>query len=1244
MPLSLVKFGRASPPPPTSTLPTGTQPTAIAGGSRGKDLANTSLSLVISALEATKDLSSACPQLQLAVGVLLTVLKAYKHRIDGCSQKYSEAAEAIETLLSRIQSLNKILKKVGSDGDCPQALQERLANLAGKLTEVVNAAKQVQSKRWILQLINSAEYTEKTESWIKMLDWHIRSFVLEGTITLELTIYQGLNAINTRFDQVVDGINEVKEGINELNTLANDVPLRKELRPVIEALLYNGSSVHVGCYENTRVEVLSSLCSWLRPEHPPLSDQPILWLYALAGSGKSTIAWTIADRWKRDNLLGASFFCARDGQRSNVNCVFRTIAYQLALRFPEFQEQLTKILKTDPDLQCIEVRQATPPFPACVAVVIDALDECTDNNAVSTILKSLALYIDQLAPLKFLITSRPEENIARGFLLQSLDENTHRLALNKIPEELTKRDITVFLRSRLAAIGKDFDLGASWPAPQRLENLVGLSELLFIFAALAARYIEDQAEMDPEGRLTSLLSTGNAVATKGGSTTSPFPILDALYIQVLDAAARKLGAILKSQLKLVLGTIVLAEQRLSPTTLDVLLGLSSGTVRRVLLVLSAILIIPDRKDDTTPIGIIHLSFPNFLVDPTRCTDQSFLVRPRIQHSHIASRCLATMKALKYNILGLEIVSEHDRVLNSEITDLPARLSRNIPAALEYACRYWTRHLCEAEVCEDLLTALEEFCTCHILHWLEALSLLGCVDSAVEDLQLVQTCLKASIFERSYELLCDAYPAVHRQTQSLRATDVPSLLYDCERAVRAYYPIISTSAMYMYLTIALFAPLDTPIRRIAAKKRATLAALAFSPDGICVACAKTNGTIELLNAHTGAELQNLNSHYGERIEGLSFSPTSKELLSGSSDGTVNLWDVATGANLNTWKAHSRYQCVTSVAWSLDGSLAASASNDKTVRVWRMSSPEKMTVLQHGDGVHNVVFAQDGDLLSGSHDKTCKVWDTRSIGWDTETAIEPIRTLEHDSVVLRVAVSPDSCLVACGLLNDEIVLWTKSDGQRVRSLQGESEVNFLAFYPSGLLAAAYMGSPITLWDVSTGARVKSAGNVGARAAAFASDSVHIAHTTDGQLHIHLWPSELKQNAIRTTSIAGKLEQLAGRPPTEDREPLGNPPTSVKAAATSPTRKLVLAVYKDELRVYETSTGRCMRTIEHSSGGYAFVAWSPTGRLFACTGKDHARCRLHARRAVRPVRIGRWDDPPGDDRAERATVVFHDSLPGG
>ncbi|KAJ8455495.1 hypothetical protein ONZ51_g12434 [Trametes cubensis] len=329
---------RANPAPsaPSSSPPTGTQPTE---DSQGKKLVKKSLYHLIPVLKITKEVSYAYPQLKAAVGVLLVVLEAYKN--------YSEATETIGTLLLRIQTLNEILNKFQSDDSCPQAFKERLVNLASKLTEVVDAAKQARSKRRIVQFINYAEYKEKTESWIKMLDWHIRSFVLEGTITLELTVYQGLNAINTRFDQVVEGISELHD---DLNALGDDVPLRKALRPVIEALLYSGSSVHVQCYENTRVEVLSSLCSWLRPEHPPLSDQTILWLYALAGSGKSTIAWTIADRWKRDGILGASFFCARDGQRSNVNCVFRTIAYQLALGFPEFQEQLTKILKTDPDL------------------------------------------------------------------------------------------------------------------------------------------------------------------------------------------------------------------------------------------------------------------------------------------------------------------------------------------------------------------------------------------------------------------------------------------------------------------------------------------------------------------------------------------------------------------------------------------------------------------------------------------------------------------------------------------------------------------------------------------------------------------------------------------------------------------------------------------------------------------------------------------------------------------------------
>ncbi|KAI0329373.1 hypothetical protein GY45DRAFT_1371671 [Cubamyces sp. BRFM 1775] len=1199
---------RVIPATPTNALSlpgTGTEIAPTAGNSRGKDLANTSLSILISALGVTKELSSACPQLQMAVGALLIALEAYK--------KYSDATEAIGSLLSRIHSLNEKLNKVQSADRCPQSLKDRLASLA-RLQEVTEEAGKVRSKRRIVQFLNATNNTERIESWIKKLDQHINDFLVEGIFTLELTVHAVHQDLIAMSDKPTGTTGETARA------QANEA-LRKALRPVVEALLHSGTSVHVQCHEDTRHEVLSTLRSWLQPDHPPLSDRSILWLHALAGSGKSTIALTIANRWDNDKLLGASFFCARDGDRSNVNCIFRTIAYQLSLRFPAFRGHLTMILETEPDLysstptrqleklivEPLEAARADAkreaPFPAHIAIVIDALDECTDTAAVSIVLKSLASYIARLPPLKFLITSRPEENIARGFLLQNIRENTQDLALNEIPKARTRRDISLYLRSCLAEIRDNFALYASWPAPQQLENLVGLSELLFIFAAAAARYIGDTAARDPESRLTSLLDAGNAAAAKRGTSTSPFPILDALYIQVLENAARHLETELKDRLKLILGTIVLAEQRLTPTTLDALLDLEAGTVRRVLPVLGAVLTIPSREDDTTPISIIHLSFPNFLIDPTRCTDKGFLVQPCIQHFHIASRCLNLMQELKYNILGHS--SKDDCVLNSEIPDLLANISHHIPPALQYACKYWTRHLCGAEVSEDLLTALEEFCKFRLLHWLEALSLLGCVDDAVDALQSVQAFLN---------------------TQSLRATDVPSLLYDCERAVRAFYPIISISAMHMYSTIALFAPHDSPLRRLAAENARTslvvrvgvedtwsttlvscvddgssIEVLAFSPNGACIAYGTWRGTIQLLNAHTGAELQVFWNHANiSSIRSLSFSPTGKELLSGSRDGTVNVWDIATGAQLNTWEAHTDW--VHSVAWSPNDTLAASASDDGTVRLWRVASPEKMVVLRHSYRVEHVVFAPDGDLLSGSGDETCKIWETRSIGWDSETDIEPIRTLKHHSPVCTVAVSPDSCMVACGLYNGKIILWTKSDGQQVGSLPGRSEVVSLVFYPSGLLAAAYYSSPITLWDVLTGARVKIASNEGAWAAAFALDGLHIAHATRNQLQIHLWPSEVKQKAIIATSFTGKLNQLARGSTVEDREPRGDRQTDLRAIARSPTWKLVLAVYDHVLRIFEVSTGRCMRTIHHSSGAFSCATWSPTGSLFACIGHDH------------------------------------------
>ena len=65
---------------------------------------------------------------------------------------------------------------------------------------------------------------------------------------------------------------------------------------------------------------------------------PVYWLNGLAGTGKSTIAQTIAERLFADGQLGASFFCSRDFEdRSNLKLIFPTLAVQLARKYPKFR-------------------------------------------------------------------------------------------------------------------------------------------------------------------------------------------------------------------------------------------------------------------------------------------------------------------------------------------------------------------------------------------------------------------------------------------------------------------------------------------------------------------------------------------------------------------------------------------------------------------------------------------------------------------------------------------------------------------------------------------------------------------------------------------------------------------------------------------------------------------------------------------------------------------------------------------
>jgi len=85
---------------------------------------------------------------------------------------------------------------------------------------------------------------------------------------------------------------------------------------------------------------------WLEDEQ----DHCAFWLNSLAGTGKSTIAQTFAEISFVNGKLGASFFCSRDFEnRSNLQVIFPTLAFQLAYRYLPFREKLLRVLRAKPN-------------------------------------------------------------------------------------------------------------------------------------------------------------------------------------------------------------------------------------------------------------------------------------------------------------------------------------------------------------------------------------------------------------------------------------------------------------------------------------------------------------------------------------------------------------------------------------------------------------------------------------------------------------------------------------------------------------------------------------------------------------------------------------------------------------------------------------------------------------------------------------------------------------------------------
>ena len=507
----------------------------------------------------------------------------------------------------------------------------------------------------------------------------------------------------------------------------------------------HGAGDRRGCLRGTRETVLTEVESWTKD----FDKSPVFWLNGLAGTGKSTIAQTVADRVFADGLLGASFFCSRDfGDRSDLRFIFPTLAFQLAHKYPDFRDHLVSLLQSNPDVVeeslCNQMeRLIVEPLRSAdfsTVIVIDALDECKDEEPSSAILSVLGRFVEQIPMVKFFITGRPEPRIKTGFRLPLLVDLTDVFVLHNVHPSLINDDIRLFLKHELSELARRRWLDG-WPSDEDLDILCRRASGLFVYAVASVKFLDTKFEL-PNRRLEGIAGLPECTEHEGKTRFNAKTTLDSLYTSILEVAFGEENAEACSKVRSTIGAVVLLANPLPPTAIAGLIDLDPKEVIPLLTLVQSLLVFDEDSDQ--PVKPFHKSFPDFITDPSRCTDSRFYISPQRLHVELVANCLRVMNdGLEQNLLSLP-----DYTLNSEVEDLEKRIDNRISVALRYACQSWHNHLTGTggEV-TDVIPHLRVFLEEKYLAWLEVVSVLGTARGAVTALEQLVPWLQEVCFFR-----------------------------------------------------------------------------------------------------------------------------------------------------------------------------------------------------------------------------------------------------------------------------------------------------------------------------------------------------------------------------------------------------------------------------------------------------------------------------------------------------------------
>jgi len=376
-------------------------------------------------------------------------------------------------------------------------------------------------------------------------------------------------------------------------------------------------------------------------------DKLMLWLNGPAGSGKSAIGHSIAERCKAEGRLLATFFFGRsDSRRNQSKPLVATIAYQIYTNtIPAFRHKMITVIENNPLIfdQTLQVQiESLIIIPLRTAIhsgyfenpnsrrviIIDGLDECIARTEQQNILLTILYSITQLkCPFLFFVASRPEPEIAFFFNSDTARNIHSRITLSN--EYDASEDIRLYLRKEFKYIKESHPfkhlIPTTWPAPKAIDKLVAKSSGQFIYAATVIKYVKSLRHR-PDHRLDIVLD----IRPRASVSDMPFAELDALYTMVLSAVD-DLPSVLHALNFFIHGASWIPSNPLNTATIEKFGFLDTGSIEVMFSDLAALIAIENKS-----IIFWHASFQDYLLDPMR--SREFYVDPKFTFRHIIQKC------------------------------------------------------------------------------------------------------------------------------------------------------------------------------------------------------------------------------------------------------------------------------------------------------------------------------------------------------------------------------------------------------------------------------------------------------------------------------------------------------------------------------------------------------------------------------------------------------------------------------